>query len=173
MSVDSDDSESSDPVDELEEGPSKQWSVLQGDARCDACRAKQLNCEVDWKLIAEWRETVELGRVPVRAPAGTGCQRCQSKKHSCKLPATKDLWEASKRKRTAAAAAGLTLNDSEKDKEQRPAKRARLDASHSNDFASEVIERMEAQYNISKKILEILLGIINNQRAKGAIRVQK
>ena len=152
MSVD----ERSDLTDE--EGASKQWAILQGDDRCDACRAQQINCEVDWKPIREWRKAVQLGRVPVRAPAGTGCQRCQTKKHSCKLPATKDLWEASKMKRTAAAAlSGLTLNEKG---EQRPAKRARLDATDSDDFPSYIIQGMEAKHNLLWQIHQMLQTVL-------------
>ena len=76
------------------------WCKVPRDRACEACKKAKVDCDVDWKSISEWRKMVELGRVPTRAPAGTGCKRCQSKKHSCFLPATKALREASKLKRT-------------------------------------------------------------------------
>ena len=66
------------------------WSTLEGADRCDACKGRDVTCQVDFKTITEWRKAVEEGELITRAPNGTACRNCHSKKHSCFLPATRD-----------------------------------------------------------------------------------
>ena len=58
---------------------------------------------VNWKTIANWRKAVEDGQAITRAPPRTGCQRCQSKRHSCMLPATNDLRRVKRAKMSGTA----------------------------------------------------------------------
>ena len=135
------------------------WCKVPKDRGCEACKKANVDCEVDWKPISEWRKIVELGRVPTRAPAGTGCKRCQSKKHSCFLPATKALWEASKLKRTESSVATAVSSHSFapepscSPQEEHPVKRAQAKW-------PEVLKMLEEETELQEKLLSLVTKLI-------------
>ena len=91
---------------EKEKREEDRYELVSGGNRCRTCVRDNQACRINADAIIRWRERVEAGRVTVRAPSGTSCERCHTfLKKPCEFLGTADLREKVAQKKAELAEA--------------------------------------------------------------------